>query len=172
MENKNPMREIKVAKVVLNIGVGGAPEKVEKAYILAERMCGHKPLRTIATRRARTFRVRRNLPIGVKVTMRKQKGIEFLKKVMPAVDNQVKRSSFDDEGNFGFGIKEYLDIPGEKYDPKLGIIGMNVSVSLERPGYRIKRRKIDKSKICKSHRISQDEAVEFVKDNLGVKVIE
>lgn len=171
MHNNNPMTAINVCKVTLSIATGEPGESVEKAYTLAERLTGQKTVRTLATRKARTFRIRRGLPVGVKVTMRKNKGADFIKKVIPSIGNRISSSNFDNNGNFSFGIKEYLAIPGQKYDPKLGMIGMNINITLERPGYRIKRRKINKSKISRSHRISKEEAIHYAKDKLNLQVI-
>ncbi|RLG15638.1 MAG: 50S ribosomal protein L5 [Candidatus Nanohalarchaeota archaeon] len=171
MPDKNQMTVIYTSKVTLSISTGEPGESVEKAYTLAERLTSQKPVRTLATRKARTFRIRRGLPIGVKVTMRKEKGIEFLKKILPGIGNHISPYNFDNNGNFSFGIKEYLSIPGQKYDPKLGMIGMNINITLERPGYRIKRRKIKKAKISKSHRITKEEAIEYAKTNLKIQVM-
>jgi len=69
-----------------------------------------------------------------------------------------------------FGIHEYIDIPGVKYDPKIGIMGLEVCVTLERPGYRIKRRRLLARKIPARHRVSRQEAVEFMSKNFDLKV--
>ena len=71
---------------------------------------------------------------------------------------------------FSFGIPEYIEIPKVKYDPKIGIIGLNVSVTLERPGFRIKRRKLINRKVSRSHKINKEDAIEFAKNKLGVIV--
>lgn len=168
---ENLMRTIRVGKVTLNIATGESGESVEKAYTLAERITGQKPVRTLATRKARTFRIRRGLPIGVKVTLRRKKGAELLKKILPAIGNTINESNFDDNGNFSFGLKEYLSIPGLKYDSKLGMIGMNINITLERPGYRIKERKIKNGKMSKTHRISKIEAIDFAKNKLNINVV-
>ena len=167
---ENVMRAIKISKVTLSIALKESGEPVEKAYALTERLTGLKPIRTLATRRARTFRLRRGLPIGVKVTLRDKKSKDFLKNVLIAKDNKLKLNNFDNEGNFGFGVTEYLDVPGQKYDPKIGMLGFNVNVSLERPGFRIKRRKIQKRKLPSTHRILKEDAIEFVKKEIGVKI--
>lgn len=167
---ENPMRKIRVAQVVLNIGSGSQVERLERTFVLAQQLTGRTPVRTLATRRARTFRAKRGAPIGVKVTLRGKVAIDFLKKVLPAVDNKIPPTSFDDEGNFAFGIPEYLDIPGMKYNPELGILGMNVIVALDRAGYRVKRRKIARQRLPRNHRITKQEAIEFVQRELGVKV--
>ena len=168
---QSPMKEIKLGKVIVNIGLKDSGEHVERAFTFVEKLTGRKPIKTLSTQRARTFRLRKGLPIGVKVTIRNKEALEFLKKVLPAVENKVRASSFDNEGNFGFGIKEHLDIPGQKYDPKLGVFGLNVNAALVRRGFRIKMRKIRKSRIGQPQRITKTEAVEFVKNSLGLKVV-
>lgn len=165
------MKEIKLGKVVVNIGLKESGEQVERAYTFVEKLTGRKPIKTLSSQRARTFRLRKGLPIGVKVTLRNDEALQFLKKVLPAVENKVKASSFDNEGNFGFGIKEHLDIPGQKYDPKLGVFGLNVNAALVRSGFRIKTRKIRKSRVGAAQRISKIDAVDFVKNSLGLKVV-
>ena len=95
--------------------------------------------------------------------------MEFAKRVIQSKDNQLKRSSFDNYGNISLGIREHIDIPGAKYNPDIGIFGMNVCISLSRPGYRIIT-KSNARKMGKKHRISKDEAIEFFK-NLGVEMI-
>lgn len=87
------------------------------------------------------------------------------------VDNKVSRKSFDVHGNFAFGIKEHIEIPGVKYDPEIGIFGMDVCVSLTRPGYRVKERRIGKAKVGSKHVLTPEEAIVFVKDNFGVEVV-
>ncbi len=168
---ENPMIKIKIVKVILNIGVGESGDAIEKAYVLAERLTGHKPVRTTSTKKARTFKMSKGKNIGVKVTLRGDDKVKFLKKVLAAVNNQLKRSSFDNEGNFGFGISEYLEIPGEKYDPKLGVIGMNINVLLERSGFRVKRRKLMKRRIPRNHRVSKEDAITFAEKELGVEIV-
>src|SRR3989344_2443945 len=103
MENK--MREIKIEKITLNIGVGGPGDK------------------------------------------------------------------FDKNGNFSFGINEYINIQGIEYEIDIGIIGLEAAVTLTRPGYRIKRRLI-KNKISKKHQITKEEGINFVKSYFNVKTEE
>ena len=166
----NVMRQIRIEKVTLNIGVK-QPQDAEKAYKLLEMITNRKPVYTIATKRARTFKVRRGLPIGAKVTLRKKDAEEILKKLLAAKDYKLKASNFDEFGNFGFGIEEYLDIPGMKYDPSIGVMGLDVFVNLERPGYRVKRRKYHRSKIGKNHLITKEEGINFIKEKFGVEII-
>lgn len=156
-------------KVVLNIGCAGDMEKIERAKKLLENLTGRKAFVTKSKRRS-TFGIAKGKPIGTIVTLRKKQAIEFLKKALEAVGNRLSIKQFDVEGNFSFGIKEYIDIPGVRYQPEIGILGLDVCVSLERPGFRIKRRGVRKGKIPKEHRISKEEAIEWVKKEFGVKV--
>ncbi len=172
----NPMRTIRVEKVTLNIGVGEPGERLEKAEEVLKRILSlvnydKKPVRTKAKKRVQRWGIRPGLPIGVKVTVRGEKAEELLKLLLSAVNNKLRERNFDNTGNFSFGIEEYIQIPGMKYDPKIGIFGMDVSVTLERPGYRVKRRKRLPSRIGKHHLITRDEAIQFVKETYGVEVV-
>ena len=95
---------------------------------------------------------------------------ELLKRLLEAKEN-LEESNFDDTGNLSFGIKEYIDVPGMEYDPSIAITGFDVSVTLERPGYSVKKRKIA-GKIGKGHLIKKEEAVEFMRKEFGVEVRE
>jgi len=167
---QNPMRQIRIEKVVLNIGCGGDLQKIERAEKLLKYLTGREKVLITKSKRRSTFGIAKGKPIGVKVTLRKKEALEFLKKAFAAIDNKLKASWFDEEGNFSFGIKEYIDLPGVKYKPEIGMLGMDVCVTLERPGFRIKRRKVQKRKIPKEHRISKEEAIEWVKKTFGVEV--
>jgi len=165
---ENPMREIRVEKVTLNMGCAGDKNKIERAKKLLGKITGQKPIVTRTGKRT-TFGMAKKRPIGVKVTLRKGKAERFLKDVLSAVDNELKESQINDD-NFSIGIKEYIDLPNAEYDPDIGIIGMDVSVTLERPGFRVKKRKNKKSKIGKKHLITKHESIEWLKKNFGVKI--
>jgi len=169
---ENPMRKIRIEKVSVNVCVGKSGEPLEKAIKILSNLTGQKPCVRRAKRTIKDFGIRKGEPIACMVTLRKQAAISFLKKALEAVGNKLKKSSFDKYGNFSFGIKEHIDIPGVKYDPNLGMIGIDVCVSLERPGFRIKRRAIKKSKVGKKHLISKEEAIHFVESTFGVEVTE
>ncbi|HDI23878.1 MAG TPA: 50S ribosomal protein L5 [Thermoplasmatales archaeon] len=163
--------EPRIAKVTINIGVGEAGERLEKAGKVLELLTGRKPVKTIAKRTNKEFGIRKGMPIGCKVTLRKKDAEEFLKKALAILNNKIPSYSFDDEGNFSFGIPDYTLFPDQKYDPEIGIFGMDVCVTIERIGYRIKHRKIRKRKIPARHRVKREEAMEFVKKKFNVEVI-
>jgi len=172
MEGKtNPMRIIKIEKVTVNIGVGQPGDRLENAKDLMSKLAGGAtPVETKARRRDPVFKLRKGLPIGVKVTLRGKNALAFLDKALIARRRMLKESNFDKQGNLSFGIAEYIDFPGAKYDPSIGMFGFDVCVSLTRPGRRVQTRRIRSGAIGKSHRISKDEAMEFVKATLNVKL--
>jgi large subunit ribosomal protein L5 len=166
---ENPMREIRIEKVTLNIGCGGDLQKIERGKKLLELLSGEKPTVTKSKRRS-TFGIAKGKPVGVKVTLRKKDAEEFFKKVLLAVDKKIKMSQFDKDGNLNIGIKEYIDLPNVKYQPSIGILGFDVAVTFERPGYRVKRRKVKKGKISKEHKINKEDVIKFLEEKFGVVV--
>lgn len=169
---KNPMRKPRIEKVVLNFGVGASGEPLIKAETLAKTITGMKPARTYAKGTNKDFRIRKGEPIACKVTLRGEKAEKILRKALLARDNKLLLSMFDEYGNFSFGIREYIDLPDTKYDPNIGILGFDVCVTLERPGFRIKRRAYQKKKIPRRHRLTKEEGVLYAEKHLGVKVLE
>ncbi len=169
-ETKNVMQEPVLNKVVVNIGVGEAGEKVARASSLLESLTGQRPVRIAAKRTNRDFGIRKGATIGCKVTLRNDKARNFLEKAFSAVGDELKSKSFDDEGNFAFGIDEHINISGVKYDPSIGIYGMDVCVNVEKRGYRVKRRKIRKKKIPSHHRVTRKETIDFIQREFDVRV--
>jgi len=168
---EQPMRKPRVDKVVVNIGVGKSGEPLEKASKVLEDLTGQTPSKRKAQVTIRDFGIRMGEPIAVIVTLRKQVALDFLKKVLPVVDNKISDRSFDLRGNFSFGIKEHIEIAGVKYDPNIGIFGMDICVALSRPGYRVRNRRKKEAKIGSSHVLKPEEAKLFVKDTLGVGIV-
>ncbi len=166
----NKMREIRIEKVTLNMGAGEAGEKLEKYVSLLNKITGRKPVQRVSQKRIPSWHVRPGLAIGAKVTVRGKEAEELLKRLLTAVDNTVKPSSFDKEGNFAFGVPEYIDIPGMEYIVEIGIVGLEVAVTLERPGFRIKKRKFNNKKKPTKHRITAKEAQEYLQNKFNVKI--
>lgn len=163
------MKEVRIAKVTANIGVGESGEKLQKAEKLLTELTGQKPARGISHATHPEFGVKKHAPIGAKVTLRKKKAVVFLKKAFEAIENRVPRKQYDLQGNLSFGIHEYIEMPGAKYDQDIGMFGLDVSVNLERPGYRISRRKKSPKKIPARSRITKEESMSFFKKNFGVE---
>jgi len=168
MEKTRTMQRVQIEKVTLNMGVGQAGEELERAVEIMRRITDRKPVQTKCKVKAPVWDIREGLPIGAKVTLRKGAARAFLERALSARDKKLNRKSFDKLGNFGFGIKEYIDLPGARYDPKLGIRGLDVIVTLEKPGYRVKRRKKCKARVGRGQLVTPSEAQSFLEKEFGV----
>jgi large subunit ribosomal protein L5 len=166
------MRGIRVEKVVVNIGVGEAGEKLVKAQKVLDLVTGRKSVQTLSHRAVRDWGVRRNMPIGARVTIRGKEAEAFLRRALSIRSNRLPAYSVDPRGNFSFGVADYTDFEGMKYDPEIGVFGMDISVSLQRPGWRVTRRALKPRAIARGHRITHEEGLRFLKERLGVEVVE
>ena len=166
------MRRIKLEKAVVNIGVGDAGERLLKAEKVLQMVTRRKPVRTLAKTTNRDFGIRRGMEIGVKVTLRGKEAEEFVKTALWTRENRVAEYSFDPEGNFSFGVADYTDFPGMKYDPEIGIFGVDVSVSLSRPGKRVTKRRVLRRGLPAHHRITRHDGIEFVKSRFNAEVVD
>jgi large subunit ribosomal protein L5 len=151
----------------MSLGAGG--EILAKAKTVLESLTGQKPVDVLAKSHNRDFGLRKGGPMGCKVTLRGQKALDFAKRALDVKDNQLPISSVDHGGNVSFGISEHIQIPGTKYDPDLGIFGMDVCICTERPGFRINRRRRTRHRIPKRHRITTETAVDLLTRELDVK---
>ena len=166
-----PMREPRISKVVVDICSGGG-ETLSKASTILEQLTNQTPVQSRARQTVREFGIRKNEAIAVRVTLRHKKAEEFLVKALKAKENVLLIKNWDLDGNFAFGISEHIDIPGVKYDPQLGIQGMNITVCIERPGFRVKRRRRRRNKIPYRHRLTPEESMVFVKNKFGIEILE
>lgn len=165
---QQPMKEIRIAKITLNIGVGKDEEVMKKGLKLLQKITPLSPVKTVTRKRIPGWGLRPGLNIGCKVTVRKDTEA-LLQRLFAAKGNKLAEGNFDNQGNFSFGIPEYIDIQDLEYDPELKIMGLEVAITLERLGFRVKSRKFKSAKIGKSHLINKDEAINFVR-RLGVEV--
>lgn len=165
----NLMKQIRIEKLTLNIGAGKDTNKLEKGFKLLESITNAKPVKTITQKRIQGWGLRPGLPIGCKVTLRKEKAKALLARLLYAKDHKLKQSQVDVNGNIAFGIHEYIDIQDLKYIPEIGVMGLEVCVTLERPGFRVNKRKNARSKIAKKHKITREEAIEFIKKEFNAK---
>jgi large subunit ribosomal protein L5 len=170
LEQQQDMKRIGVDKIVINIGVGKSGEPIEKAKKALLELTGQQPAVRGAKKTVRDFGIHKGEPIGTIVTLRREPALEFLKRVIAAKKNVLKASSFDNYGNISLGIHEHIDIPGTKYNPEIGIFGMDVNVVLSRPGYRIAKRSRKSAQIGRTHRINKEEAIDFFKQEFGAEV--
>lgn len=169
----NVMKEVVIDKVVLNIGVGEGGEKLKKAESVLKLLTNKNPVTTTSKKTIRDWNLRKNQPIGVKVTLRKVEALTFLKRALWVKDFKVPSYSFDKNGNLSFGVRDYTIFEGMKYDPDIGIFGLDVNVNFKRKGgYRVEQRRIRSKKIPYKERVKREETIEFMVKNFNLKVLE
>lgn len=169
----NAMRQPRLEKVVVNIGVGEGGEKLIKAEKVLGMVTGKKPVRTLAKVANREWGLKPGSPIGCKVTLRGEDARKFLKKAIDVRNGVIPWYNFDDEGNLNFGIPDYTDFEGMKYDPDIGIYGMNITAVITRAGgSRVRNRRLLRSKPGRSHRMDREEATAWVAKEFGATVVE
>jgi len=169
-KTENIMRVINLEKVVLNMGVGKSGDAIETAKKALDQISGKKSCNRSAKKAHRDWGVRKGEPIGAAVTVRGDDAKILLKKLFEAKGNTVNGRSLDRMGNVSFGILEHIDIPGIKYDPKIGILGLDVSVRLTRPGFNIRMRSKHKTSVGLAHKITPIEAKTYLTKEFGVVV--
>jgi len=163
---ENPMRAVKIEKVVLSCG--GIDKDLEKAKKLLELISERKAQIIASQKRIPDFGVRPGLEVGTRVTLRGAVAVELLRRLLGSVDNIIKSKNLA-ENHFSFGIKEYIEIPGIKYQREIGIRGLNVTVVFIRPGVRVKRRRIKNAKVPKRQNVSTDEIIKYMEEGFNTK---
>ena len=132
----NPMQVPKVEKIVVNMGLGEAiqnPKAIEFAVADITTITGQKPVVTKAKKSIATFKLREGMPIGVMVTLRRQRMWEFMERLVNVALPRVRdfrgvAKKFDGKGNFSLGIKEQIIFPEIDYDKVDKIRGLNISI--------------------------------------------
>jgi large subunit ribosomal protein L5 len=168
----NVMLEPRIDKVVVHVGVGESGQRLVNAETILKAITHQTPVRSIAKKTLPNFGIKKREPIGAKLTLRGQAAEDFLATALKASGNSLKKSSFDEQGNFSFGIEEHTDFPGMRYDPEIGIFGMDVSVAMKRAGYRIARRRVAQKKLPQSQRLNKADTMDFLQKKFSVQILE
>lgn len=165
---------VRIEKITLNIGTGKEQSSMDRAFALFKHILGDnfKPVKTTTNKRLQAWGLRPGLPIGCKVTIRDPAQIKkLLTQFLYAKDNALNSKCFDQFGNFSFGIPEYIDIKDVKYNPEISVIGLSVEVTLDKPGYRVKKRSYKKGIIGKKQVVSKQDSIDFMKKEFGIKIL-
>jgi large subunit ribosomal protein L5 len=161
----------RIEKVTINIGVGEAGERLKKAETVIKSITGRKPVETLSKTTNKDWSLRKRMPIGCKVTLRNKEADEFLKEALLTRDNKIADYAFDEQGNISFGIPDHTLFKSQKYDPNIGIFGMDVCITMKKPGYRVKRRRIQRSHIPKKHLVKKEETMKVFAEKYNVEVV-
>ena len=166
----HPMREPRIEKVVVHMGVGQGGRDLGNAEEIIETVTGQESVRTSAKRTVQAFNIRQGDPIGTKVTLRDEEAEEFLETALPLAD--ISPSQFDEAGNVSFGVDEHTAFPSQEYDPNTGIYGLDVTLTLVRPGYRVAKRDQVTRSIPDGHRMTAEDAIAFLESEFDVEIDE
>ena len=164
------MRRPTVEKVVAHMGIGRGGEPLARAEEILTEITGQQPVRTTAKQTVQEFGIREGDPIGAKVTLRGAAAESFLETALPLAE--LSAAQFDETGNFSFGVEEHTEFPSQEYDPAIGIFGLDVTVNLVRPGYRVRKRDKVARPIPKRHRLNAEDAISFLESTYDVEVSE
>jgi ribosomal protein L5 len=165
--NDNPMRNLKLEKVVLNCGA--TAEKLEKSVKLLKLLTDRKIKEIVSQKRIPTFGVRPGLKTGCMVTLRGPEKEALLKRLFGAVGNKIKHKKIV-ANQFSFGIKEYLEIPDMEYQRDIGIIGLDVTAVFKRNGKRVAFKKIKQGRVPKKQDVTPEEIIDYLTNKLKITV--
>ena len=167
----NAMRKVLCDKLVINIAVGESGDRLTKAVRVLQQLSDQTPVENYARYTVRTFGIRRNEKIACHVTVRGEKAMDLIERGLKITDYmyEISAKHFSASGNFGFGVNEHIDL-GLKYDPATGIYGMDFYVVLKRAGYNVATKKAKRGRIAPSHRVTREDAMEWVRQTFNADI--
>jgi large subunit ribosomal protein L5 len=169
--SEQPMLRPKIGAVQINMSLGKAGDPLTNGMKILEEITRQKPVETYSKQTWRKWGIRKGQPVGAKVTIRGKEAYELLMRLFHAKGYQLKGTSFDKQGNFGFGIVEHIDIPGMQYQPGMGIVGFDVNVQMVRAGYRVKDRKVGNSKLPTKQFLDREDTMAFLIDEYKINIV-
>jgi large subunit ribosomal protein L5 len=169
---ENRWRAVRILKIVVNTGVGESGDPRTKAERVLQMVTKQKPVATRSKSTNRDFGIRQGQEIGAMVTLRGAAAWDFLTRALDARDRQFDPESIDRSGNFSLGLSDYTDFAGMKYDPEIGIRGMDICVTMGRAGYRIRDRLRNGRTIPRAQRVTPEETRRFLAEKFHVTFLE
>ncbi len=155
----NPMKEVRIEKVILS--AGATSEDLKKAKKLLELLTNGKAQILSSNKRIPDFDVSPGLEVGTRITLRGKKAIDLLRRLLGAIDNKLNKKQIS-ENHFSFGIREYIEIPGIEYQRDIGIRGFNTTVVFSRKGRKVIIKKIKSGRLPKKQHISKEEIIKYM----------
>ncbi len=166
--DRHEMRKPRIEKVVAHMGIGEGGQQLADAEEILADVTNQQPVRTTAKATMPEFDIREGEPIGAKVTLRGDRAEDFLERALPIAT--LSRDQFDETGNISFGVEEHTEFPSQEYDPNVGIYGLDVTVNLVRPGYRVAKREKVTRPIPSSHRLTPADAIDYLEATMDVTI--
>jgi len=165
----NAMKKLRLEKLCVNICVGESGDRLTRAAKVLKQLTGQEPVFSKARYTVRTFSIRRNEKISCHCTVRGDKAMEILERGLKVKEFELWAENFSETGNFGFGIDEHIDL-GIKYDPGIGIFGMDFYCCMSRTGgMRVAKRKRKHARVGFAHRLTAEESKKwFIQEFEGV----
>merc|ERR1712080_528669 len=165
----NVMRRVICDKLIINIAVGESGDRLTKAVRVLQQLSDQTPVENFARYTVRTFGIRRNEKIATHVTVRGAKAMDLIERGLKITDYEISAKHFSQTGNFGFGVNEHIDL-GLKYDPGTGIYGMDFFIVLKRPGFRVPNKKRKSGRLAPGHRVTKEDAMEWVRQTFNAEI--